>query len=137
MAWHILYQSKAQSITTLSLTEAELIAAVTAAKNIKYVRSVMKELGIENDDPTPIYEDNQSVIKIINANKPTGRSRHIDIHFFAIQDWKDSGIITMKHIPGVINPADNLTNPLGYVLHSRHMQDVSWDIGNRLGTMVK
>ena len=32
----ILYQSKAQSITALSSTEAELIAAVTAAKNIKY-----------------------------------------------------------------------------------------------------
>ena len=26
----------------------------------------------------------------------------------------------MKHIPGVINPADDLTKPLGYVLHSRH-----------------
>ena len=116
----VLYQSKAQSITALSSTEAELIAAVTAAKNIKYIRSVMAELGITTDEPTPIYEDNQSAIEIINANKPTGRSRHIDIRFFAIQDWKDAKIITMKHIPGVINPADDLTKPLGFVLHSRH-----------------
>ena len=116
----ILYQSKAQSIMALSSTKEELIAAVTVAKNIKYVRSVMEELGVENTDRTHIYEDNQSAIKIINGNKPTGRSRHIDIQFFAIQDWKDAGIITMKHIPGIINPTDDLTKPLGYLLHSRH-----------------
>ena len=116
----IVYQSKAQSITALSSTEAELIAAVTAAKNIKYIRSVLDELGIPESGPTPIYEDNKPAIKIINANKPTGRSRHIDIRFFAIQDWKDDGHITMKHIPGIINPADDLTKPLGYVLHARH-----------------
>ena len=80
----------------------------------------MKELGIENDDPTPIYDDNQSAIKIIDVNKPTERSRHIDVCFFAIQDWKDTGIITMKRIPGIINLADDLTKPLVYVLHSRH-----------------
>ena len=80
----------------------------------------MEDLGIENNDPTPIYEDNQSAIEIINANKPTGKSRHIDIQFFAIQDWKDAGIITVKHIPRIINPADDLTKPLGYALHSRH-----------------
>ena len=116
----ILYQSKAQSITALSSTEAELIAAVTAAKNIKYMRSILEELGHPMEGPTPIYEDNQSAIEIINANKPTGRSRHIDIRFFAIQGWKEDGHITMEHIPGVINPADDLTKPLGYVLHSRH-----------------
>ena len=54
----LLYQSKAQPMT--------------AVKNIKYIRSVMEELGVENTDPTPIYKDNQSAIKIINANKPTG-----------------------------------------------------------------
>ena len=70
----ILYQSKAQSVTALSSTEAKLIAAVTAAKNIKYIQSILAELGIPESGPTPIYKDNKSVIEIINANKPTGRS---------------------------------------------------------------
>jgi len=116
----IMCQSKAQSTTALSSTKAELIAAVTAAKNIKFMRSILNELGLPMEEPTPIYEDNKSAIEIINANKPTGRSRHTDIRFFAIQGWKDDGHITMKHIPGVINPADDPTKPLGYVLHSRH-----------------
>ena len=113
-------QSKAQSMTALSSTKAELMAAVTAAKNIKCMRSMLDELGHPVEGPTPIYEDNQSAIKMINANEPTGRSGHIDMRFFAIQGWKDDGHTTMKHTPGVINPADDLTKPLGHVSHSRH-----------------
>ena len=61
-----------------------------------------------------------AAIMIINAKKPTERSRHIDIQYFAIQGWKDAGDIEMHFIPGVINPADDLTTPLGWVLHSHH-----------------
>ena len=89
----IVYRSKAQSIVALSSTEAELIAAVTAAKTARYLRSILRELGFEQSDPTPIYEDNMSAIDIVNSNKPTERSRHIDIRFFAIQDWKSRGDI--------------------------------------------
>ena len=116
----IVYRSKSQSITAQSSTEAEFIAAVTAAKTVRYIRSVLKELGLPQNRPTPIYEDNASAIDIINAKKPTERSRHIEIRFFAIQDWKDGGEIELKHIPGVINPADDLTKPLGWVLQARH-----------------
>ena len=50
---------------------------------------------------------------MINARHPTERSRHILIQFFAIQDWKEAGDIVLRHIPGVLNPADDLTKPLG------------------------
>ena len=57
---------------------------------------------------------------MINARVPTDRSRHIAIQFFAIQQWKENGDIIMDHIPGIINPSDDLTKPLGWVLHLRH-----------------
>ena len=114
------YRSKTQSTTATSSTEAEFVAAVSAAKTVKYLRAVMKELGFAQERPTPIYEDNAAAIMIVNARRPTERSRHIDIQHFALQDWKDAGDILMKHIPGVINPADDLTKPLGWVLHARH-----------------
>ena len=120
-----MHQSKAQSMTALSSTKAELIAAVTAAENTKCMRSALLELGPPMTDPTPMCEDNQSAIKTINANKPTGRSRHMDMRFFAIQGWKDDGHIAVKHMPGVINPADDPTKPLGCVLHSRHAGHVT------------
>ena len=55
-----------------------------------------------------------------NAKQPTERSHHIAIQRFAIQDWKADGHIVLDHIPGVLNPSDDLTKPLGWVLHSRH-----------------
>ena len=70
----IVYKSKAQSITALSSTEAEFIAAVTAAKTARYIRSILADLGFPQDGPTPIYDDNQSTIEIVNASKPTERS---------------------------------------------------------------
>jgi hypothetical protein len=103
-----------------SSTEAEFIAAVSAAKAAKYLRAILLDLGFLQSLPTPIYIDNASAIQIINARRPTDRSRHIDIQAFAIQDWKDNGDILMHHIPFVINPSDSLTKPTGWILHSRH-----------------
>jgi hypothetical protein len=58
--------------------------------------------------------------KMVNAGRPTTRSRHIDIQHFAIQDWKQAGDLELIHIPGIINPADCLTKPVAWILHSRH-----------------
>ena len=116
----IAYRTKTQSVTATSSTEAEFIAAVSTAKTVKYLRSVLYELGFKQHAPTIIREDNASAINMVNAPSPTERSRHIDIQHFAIQDWKRSKQIILQHIPGILNPADDLTKPLGWVLHSRH-----------------
>ena len=116
------FKQDTQSITATSSTKAEFMAAVSAAKHAKCLRSILKELGFPPSGPTPIYEDNSSAIAIINAKTPTERSRHIDIQHFAIQDWKEAGDILINYLPGVINPADDLTKPLGWVLHHRHVR---------------
>ena len=82
-------------------------------------------MGFEQRGPTIIYIDNMSALKIINDNtSPTERTRHMDIRFFQVQDWRLDGDIIMSHIPGVLNPSDDLTKPLGWVLHSRHCRRI-------------
>ena len=61
-------------------------------------------------------------IAMINSKKPSERTRHVDIQHFAILEWCERGDIIIKHLPGVINPADALTKPLGWVLHHRHVR---------------
>jgi hypothetical protein len=126
----VAYRSKTQSLTATSSTEAEFIAAVSAAKTAKYLRAILLQLGFAPNGPTPIYEDNMSAIKMVNARIPTERSRHIDIQHFAIQDWKDRGVIELRHIPGIINPADDLTKPLGWILHLRHVRRLMGHFGH-------
>ena len=117
----VVYRSKTQSLTAGSSTEAELIGAYTAGKIARYLRFILKQLGFIQIGPTPIYIDNLSALKIINDNtSPTERTRHMDIRFFGLQDWREDGDISMIHIKGTLNPADDETKSLGWVLHARH-----------------
>ena len=131
MGGAVVYQSKTQSITALSSTEAEFIAAHSAARVARFLRCVLQQLGFAQKGPTPIFIDNQPALKIINDNCcPTERVRHMDIRFFQIQDWAHKDIV-MKHIPGVNNPSDDATKPLGAVLHCRHCRRIMGHYCNR------
>ena len=72
------------------------------------------------NNPTPVYEDNEACIKVINARHPTDRTRHIDTPAFRVQSWRERGDLVFRHIKGILNPADAKSKPLGWVLHSRH-----------------
>jgi hypothetical protein len=64
--------------------------------------------------------DNLAALNMINENRPTTRARHIEIQHFAIQEWREQGDLIMEHIAGTINPSDDLTKALGWILHARH-----------------
>ena len=117
----VAYKCKLQAIVATSSTEAEFIAAVLVAKMIKYLRSVLMELGYLLKEPTRLFIDNKAAIAMINESKPTPRSRHIDTQYFAIQEWRARDILRVAHIAGVMNPADALTKPLGPTLFLRHI----------------
>jgi Reverse transcriptase (RNA-dependent DNA polymerase) len=116
----VAYKSKLQPVIATSSTEAEFVCAVQAAKTVKYLRTILKELHVEQTGPTIIYEDNMAAIAMVNSAKPTPRSRHIDTQYYAIQHWKERRIVALSHIPGVLCPADALTKPLARILHHRH-----------------
>ena len=60
----------------------------------------------------------------VNACVPAERSRHVDVQHFAIQDWKEAGDVIASFVPGIVNPSDDLTEPLGWISHARHAQRV-------------
>jgi hypothetical protein len=55
-----------------------------------------------------------------NAGKPIPRSRHIDIKFYAIQEWVERDLVVLKRIDTSVNPADHLTKPLSRILFYPH-----------------
>jgi hypothetical protein len=120
----IAYKSKVQPVVATSSTEAEFYAAVIAAKIAKYFRSILTELGFPPSAPTPLYEDNEAAIAMVNENRPTPRVRHLETQYFAIQEWHHTGFIQMFHIPGMINPADQQTKPLASRLHNHHIHRI-------------
>jgi hypothetical protein len=117
----IAFKTKQQKAVTTSSTEAELIAAVSAAKVIRYLRSILDDLGLPQESASVMYEDNRAVLDIVNKQIPSERTRHCDIQYFALQEWRARGIVKMAYIPGIINPADQATKAVGPTLHYRHV----------------
>ena len=80
---------------TISSTEAEFYAAVESGKLAIYQRSILHELGMPQEQPTPIYIDNQAVFDIANVGRPIPRMCHVDTQCFAIQQWHEEGHIVI------------------------------------------
>ncbi len=55
------------------------MAAYDTGKMILFVRSVLWDLGIPQEAATTLYEDNDACTAMGNAQKPTTRTRHMDI----------------------------------------------------------
>ena len=116
----IAWKSRVQPVVATSSTEAEFYATVTCAKAAKYLQYVLQELNALHPGATPLFIDNQAAIAMVNESRPTPRARHIQIQAFAIQEWRQAGDVILCHCPGILNPSDDLTKALGWVLHSRH-----------------
>lgn len=69
-------------------------------------------------NPTLVYEDNQSCLKIIKEKKFSNKTKHIDTKFYFVKDHIDRGHILCKFCPTEIMIADILTKPLSRIRHS-------------------
>jgi len=114
------YKSKFQTVIAHSSTEAEFVAACDTAKIILFYRSIMKDVGLEQEDATVLYEDNNGALLMANAQQPTRRTRHIDIKHFALLDWVEQDMLILEHIPTSDNVADAMTKTLSKTLFYRH-----------------
>ena len=116
----IAWKSHLQSLAVTSSTEAEFCAAVLCAKLVKHFQCILQELGALAAGPSSLFIDNEAALNMVNERRPTPRACHVEIQHFPIQEWRAKGDIVMKHLPGVINPSDDLTKILAVILHTCH-----------------
>jgi hypothetical protein len=79
----IAYKTKFQPTVAGSSTKAEFMAAYNAGKIILFICSILWDLSIPQEAVTILYKDNDACTTMGNAQKPTPRSRHIDIKYFS------------------------------------------------------
>jgi hypothetical protein len=112
----IAYKTKFQPTVALSSTEAEFMAACNVSCMCLYVRSILWDLNIPQEAATVAYQDNDGCTSMGNAQKPTPRTRHIVIKYFALCDWVERDLIIIERIDTSINTADHLTKILPHTL---------------------
>jgi hypothetical protein len=108
----ISWQSKLQSIVAKSTTEAEFVAASTTGNEIMWLRNVLKELGFEVKQISPLFMDNQSAVQDAKNPEHHGRMKHLDLAFYWLREIVDKDFIKPVFVSTLDNPADLLTRSL-------------------------
>lgn len=105
----VAWQSKLQKFVALSTTEAELIAAVKASKELLWLRKFEMELGVKQESYV-LFCDNQSPIHLSKNSSFYSRSKHIDYHW--IRDALTSKFMYLEKIHTDVIDLDMLTKIL-------------------------
>jgi hypothetical protein len=83
----ITYKTKLQPTIAQSSTEAEFMGASDFGKIMLYVWSILWDLGVPQHAASVMYEDNYACTAMAMAQKPTLRTRHMDIEYHVICKW--------------------------------------------------
>ena len=105
------YSRKKRSVA-LNSAEAEYMAASLAACKAIWMRKILVGFFDSHLDPTVIYCDNQSCIKLSINPVFHDRSKHIDIWYHHIIDCVQQKIMLLSYIPTEDQDADILTKVL-------------------------
>lgn len=97
--------------------EAEYFALSEVCQEIVWIRRLLKDLDQAQDEPTTVYEDNQSCLSFISSDRPSKRSKHIETHQHFVRNLCDRREVRMEYCPTDLMVADILTKPLGTIKH--------------------
>lgn len=107
----VLWRSAKQPCTALSTTEAEYVSLSTVARDVHWLRRLCRELGMAQDKPTPLYEDNTGAIAWASDIGNFRRNKHIDVRVHHVRELVDSNDLAIMHVPTNEQRADVLTKP--------------------------
>jgi len=108
------WRATKQRVVTTSTTEAELVSASHAAKELIWWDRFFRQLGFNPGHELTLYCDNAQTVDLLNKARPllATKLRHVDIH----QHWLRQGVqnknLSVQWIPADLMPADGLTKPL-------------------------
>lgn len=94
----VTWSSQRQKMVTLSTTESEYVAAATASKEIVWLRQLLTDLGHCPRQPTVLFIDNQSTIRLIRNPEFHKRTKHIDVKFHFIREKVENNLIDIKYL---------------------------------------
>ncbi|CAB4026703.1 Retrovirus-related Pol poly from transposon TNT 1-94, partial [Paramuricea clavata] len=91
---------------------AEYIALSTACQEAVRLRRFLSDIGLKQDVPSTIFEDNQGAIELSKNNKFHNRTKHIDVSFHFIREQVNRNIVCVKYCRTENMLADVMTKAL-------------------------
>jgi hypothetical protein len=113
-------KSKMQATTTLSVTEVELVAAVSCAQDLMFEKRVLESIGLQVELPMILEVDNKGVFDLANNWSVGGRTRHTTVRTNFLRELKEEGLLKVVWIPTESNSSDLFTKNLQGPLFEKH-----------------
>lgn len=105
------WQSQRQVSVAISTTEAELVAASEAGREVVWLKRLMKD--VVGNLMTPVIRvDNEAAIKIAHNPEYHKRTKHIKIRHFYIRELVTEGELKIMKVSTEDQLADLFTKPL-------------------------
>ena len=122
----ISWNSQKQKTVALSSCEAEFMAAIAAACQALWLRSLLAELTGEELKKIKLFVDNKSAIALMKNPVFHGCSKHIDTRFHFIRDCVEEGHIAVEFDSSEEQRANALTKalPTARMATMRHLLGV-------------
>lgn len=108
----ITWCSKRQSTVSLSTTEAEFIVASEAVQEAVWLRELLSDVGLQCKEPSILYVDNQSAIRLVKNPEFHRRTKHIEVRHHFIREKYERGEIGIEYVHTNDQKADLLTKPM-------------------------
>lgn len=122
----------------LLTTTIEYISLRIATNKVLWLQGLLDFLGVVQQTPIIIYQNNQSTIALVGSGKTSQRTKHIEVHFYSTKNKIVDGTIQMEYyqIDKII--VDGLTKAIALelfaLLQDRIMKPKN--IANPLGESV-
>ncbi|EXU94526.1 reverse transcriptase domain protein [Metarhizium robertsii] len=136
----IAWKASKQTTVTTSSTEAELLAASEAAKEMIAAGRLLNSLRIKLDEPLHLEIDNKQTIRLLveESAKLTTQLRHVDIYQHWLRQQVQNNQINVRWVESKDMIADGMTKSLPKVRHIEFLRQLRIeDIRSRIGNEAK
>ena len=109
------WQSKRQVCVSRSTTEAEYMALSSAAQEAVWLRRLLNDIGLTQETPSLIYENNRGAIQLSKNAKFHNRTKHIDISVHFVREKVNDQVVNVDYCQTEGMMADIMTKPVSKV----------------------
>ena len=100
------------------------MALADLAIELLHVIEVVRFLGHDIDGTVEARTDSKAAYDLCHRFTSAQNSRHVDRKLFKMRELRGAGLVTVRYIPGELNPADLFTKILGRQVFERHRKTV-------------
>jgi len=106
----VAFKSRLSKLVLHSTCEAEYIAMYSGMRVVLQLRILLSEIGIKQDQPTPVRCDNQAAVSLSTSDVEPPSYRHIAMRYHALREAIQ--FLAIRFIPTKENVADLFTKAL-------------------------